>query len=475
MSAISQERAGLAKAIILASSPLRLFSCLYYKLNIRYIDADFTALAYSQLNHNTKKSELGILVSNQFVESLNNANELVYIILHEILHILNEHLSRGMRIPNQELYGIACDHVINTALDADINANKLRGVKSPESRCIINSLVGQNLSAEEVYLHLLQHATTTTQKIKINMSGSPNGDPSNSNSTGDPSDNSEDPSDSNDGGGDQYIEITKTHVKLDDGQEFVFIQDFQANGDAKPSEKSLQDDTRRILNSPLFKNDGKGNTSSKVIELIEEAIKVSIPWDELLENVIKHNITEKSDNKTWARVNKRMYQYKMILPYNDMEETFDTLMIFVDTSGSISTEDLQKFVYVIRSAMYHFKKIIKIDHDCVLFLEQKTVFDSTTIDNFANNTTPIGFSGRGGTSHQEVYDYIESIYRGDDPEQQQLPGLILFVTDFMSDIEGIHHKYEWPKEIPYKYIIASRSEFPVDPKIDPSPIFIPAN
>ena len=475
MSKTPDEKFALAKSVILAASSLRLYSFMFFKLNVSLVnDSKLTAVAYAY------KNKLNIAISRNFIKTLNSANELVYIIIHEITHILCNHLSRGLH-HDQEIYNVAADHVINTNLDFDIQNQRLRGLASPSDRIIITSLVGQNLSTEEVYKYLMDHATITRESYEISLGEGDNQQDKNDNQQN--GGNQQDENDQQNGDNQQdgnnkgqqkpsaTITGTKVHVKMDDGQEFTFYKDFIANGKAvEDLEKSLQDDARRILNSPLFEAEKKkGNKSSNTLEMIQEAIKVNIPWDQLLEHVIKTNITEISENKTWKRVNKRMYPYNMIFPYNDLEETYDTLMVVVDTSGSISTYDLQKVVDIIKTAMYHFKKVIKVDHDVKAYIDDKKIYDNSTIDNFINDIN-VEFVGRGGTSHKFIYEYIEQIYNGDIDDTIS-PGLILFITDFYSDVEYVHKACEWPKEIPYKFIISGgMRNIPTD--IDPSPIFI---
>lgn len=469
----------LAKSIILAASSLRLYSFMFFKLNITLVNSpELTAVAYR-----SKQNKLNITISREFIDDLNSANELVYIILHEITHILCNHLSRGLH-HDHGVYNIAADHVINSNLDFDINNQRLRGLASPDGRVLIRVLAGKNLSTEEVYAYLMDHATITqeTYTLQLDQNNDQNSsgeDQSNSSEEINKESKQEDGSseqksnNSKENSNNNSINLTgtKIHVKMDDGQEFTIYKDFISDSkQVEELEKELQDDARRILNSPLFEAEKKkGNKSSNTMEMIQEAIKVNIPWDQLLEHVIKTNITELSENKTWSRVNKRMYPYNMILPYNDLEETYDTLMVIVDTSGSISTYDLQKVVDIIKTAMYHFKKVIKIDHDVQIYTKDKKIYDNTSIDSFIHDIN-MKFVGRGGTSHKYVYDYIEELYKGDISDMV-IPGLILLITDFCSDIQYLHDKYEWVKEIPYKYIISGPPQV-VPENIDPSPIFI---
>lgn len=488
------EKFNTAKAVILAASELKLFGCLIYKFNIVLQPGDFTAMVTIPLDtvsdgqSDLRKSQLSMIVSTEFVAT-KSITDLVYVLIHEITHVLNNHLSRGVSL-DKEFYNLATDHVINTAIDNDIDNRALKGVTKPSDRIVINVLKGKNLTAEEVYEYLLAHATKSTQSFTI---GDDNNDESNSDGNNDDSNNSNNDkslepnseansdSKSKESNKDKVkFEVTKTEIKLDDGQKFTFYSDFNANNgnasDTHQLEKELQSDVRRLLNSPLFNDDKrKGSKSGQLLELIKESIKVDIPWEDLLEHVIKTSITEISDNRSWKRVNKRMYNYNMILPSNELDETYDSLYIFVDTSGSVSSVELRKFVHIIRASMYHFKKVVKLDHDTILYTKHKIEYDASTINKLESDLS-VEFTGRGGTSHREVYEFIEDLYIN---HYDEFPGLIILLTDFESDIDTLHKSGKFTfikdKDISLKYIITSSRKFDIDPSIDPNPIFILPN
>lgn len=482
----AQEKLNLACAIILTSSDLRLFGCLLYKFEIQVAkytpDLGPYPTALVRYDPNSKKLKM-----MYFVDFINEktTNELVFVVCHEICHVLNAHLTRGLKLI-QRIYGLAADHVINTALNNDVLSSKLKGAATPKDALMITSLKGDpNLTAEQVYKYLLDHSESSSEDITIDISLNP---PSNmgsscsssdSESDSDSESNSESESNSDSSSETITINLTKTKIKLDDGQEFEFYDDFEtsnakSSNEAEAAEQKLQGDARRLLNSSLFKNNiQKGNEQSATLELIKEAIKVEIPWELLLEKVIKKSITEISDNKTWKRINKRMLATtNMAFPFNDLEEKADSMLIVVDTSGSINSDDLKKFTYIVKNAMHHFKKVIKLDHDYKIYRDTIKVFTIDTIDGLNTiDDDGITYQGRGGTSHNEVYNFIEEIYNGDNDEIEEV-GLVLLLTDFESDIESVHFKNKWIKEIPYKYIIKNQRKISVDPRIDPSPIYI---
>lgn len=463
----------LAKTIILASSDLRIFGALLFKFDI--YNSPTVGIETACVYFDKNKNKFVMLLNDNFIKTL-TANEIVYLIIHEILHVLNSHLSRGVNF-KQELYNVATDHVINTALNSDIQNKTLRGAKTPDSAIIINSLKGKNLSSEEVYAYLLKNATITDITIPV-MGGSP--DPNNNGSSqqgqgeegeeGDQDNSGQGngkESESNNGNsngsgssGNQIGNISgkKIQVKLSDGQEFTFYEDFKVDGNSdgvSNGENTIKNEARRILNSPIFNTSslGKGNTSSNTLELIKEAIHVEISWTEILEKALKNYITETGENKSWRRVNKRMLAVTgKISPHFEDIEVINSLVIFIDTSGSVSTRDLQKFVSIIKGSMHHFKKVYKFDHDTVLYADDMDVFDESTIESLNSD---VKFVGRGGTSHKEVYDMLEIIYNGEHEEIQD-PGLVLMLTDFESDVEYLHDssKYNWIGEIPVIYIIS---------------------
>lgn len=487
----------LAKSIVLTSSTLKLNGALLYNFDIKYrlSDEEFAFVKYDE-----NKQRFEITISSEMCKR--DAKEIAFILIHEQSHPLLKHHSRCKESMDRDIFNIAADHVINNPIKKDIESGFIKGLRIPEDAVIIESIKDENMSMEEVYAYLKQYATISTQSYSVKVDE----DSSESSNNSSESDNDESETDDNESeennnksetdnkeskednkeqyenGSGRTITLEKIHIELPDGQEFNIIKDIQDSNslseEEKNAEKGLGDNARRLLNSSVFKNQDKqkGFGSGNFLEMIEEELKVEIPWEELLENVIKANVTEISDNKTWSRVNKRMYNYGMILPHYDNEETFDTMFIVIDTSGSVSSTELSKFKTIVKESMYHFKRIVKIDHDSNITNVEK--FEINSIDGLFEEGSSLGFYGRGGTSHKEVYELLENIYKGIPTKYDQVienlePSMVLILTDFMSDIEAYHHICEWVKEIPYKYVISGIEDLETVPKdIDDNPIYI---
>jgi predicted metal-dependent peptidase len=177
-------------------------------------------------------------------------------------------------------------------------------------------------------------------------------------------------------------------------------------------------------------------------EVIKKLIKIKIPWNEILEDCIKIYSQVDLGDRTWKNPNKYFIPLNIILPGNSNYDLKPKILVItVDTSGSISNEDLKKFSYVIYKNFNHFTKIILITHD----IKIHNIEEFTESLVFLEYIKTVGFKGRGGTSHRYVFNKIEKMFENNLDELS----LIISLTDNYSDIESIYNKYKFWKVIPY--------------------------
>ncbi len=470
----AEEKLRIAKLKVLnGNHNMRLFSCLLYKYEIFVIDMKGPIqTAFVMFNNN----RFEMYFDRTFIED-HSSQELVYVILHEQCHVLNNHLDRGINKENKAMYNIACDHVINDRLDADIAKSLLNNIKIPDSRTIINYFHDKNVTAEEVYEYLMENAETTSSKVKfkVNSDGSctqigQSGSPASGDSESEDGESSEEQSDGTGQlkNGEFEIELNKITVTMPDGQVIEHIEDVIVNSkitakDVENATKEMQGEAKSILNSNLMdKSKTKGSGSSGILELIREAVEVPLPWDELVEHAIKSTVCISNDNKSWKNLNKRFQAHNILLPSFGTEEKINTLVIVADTSGSMNSNDFKKFLSIIQNSVQYFSKIIKIDHDYKITDYHEFTADEITM----SHEDMYKFTGRGGTSHSEVFERIEDmIYEHDEDIS-----LVFFLTDYESDIEQLWSKFKWTSEIPVKMILTTKHE--VSKHIDKSPIHI---
>lgn len=480
----ANEKLRIAKLKVLNGNVnMRLFSCLLYKYDIFVTDIP-GPMKTAFVTFNNNKFE--IYFDKEFIKS-HTSQELVYIIIHEQCHVLNNHLERGRNKEHKSIYNIACDHVINNRLDNDILNGELVNMKIPKERVIINYFKDKNVTAEEVYDYLIENAKFEKTKIKFTIN--PDGSCSVSNTSSNSGESSENEIELNDqssndseptsdadsdfsnstSNNELEIELTTIKITMPDGQVIEHTEDIDMSNKISQKQaiekvKEMQGEAKAILNSDLIKDRQRGAKSSGILELIQEAVEVPLPWDELIEHAIKSTITISNNNKSWKNLNKRLQCHNILLPSFGTEEKISTLVMCNDTSGSMSVNDFKKFLSIIQNSVSYFNKVIKIDHDYKITDYQE--FSSDEI--LMSNENIYNFTGRGGTSHKEVFDKIEEMIYENDEEVS----LIFFLTDFESDIENLWKsgKYRWIKEIPLKLILTSKHKVPEF--IDKSPIYI---
>lgn len=195
----------------------------------------------------------------------------------------------------------------------------------------------------------------------------------------------------------------------------------------------------------------KGSISGKMSEYLTKLLEVKIPWTELVEKAIKTNTILEPNNRSWKQLNKFYSPIGITLPGYAMEESNEgigTLIISVDTSGSISKTILKKFSYVIEQSMKYFKSIKVLVHD--VSIHQEKDFEKDTINQFYDFIKNEGYKGRGGTSHKYVFDKIEDLWN-DDPDDLSM---YMSLTDMYSDVENIYTQYSFIKNnLPTVFLI----------------------
>ena len=342
-------------------------------------------------------------------------NNLVFILCHELLHILNKH---GIRKSDRDWakWNIACDHVIEVFL------KKMSDLIKPYNNQynIIPELYNNksDCSAEYAYDWIIKHPNA----IQI---GNPN---------------------------DMVIDVS------DSSGNYMFTVVANLGGvtsamDEDENIKTALTDQIVAEARAIFENiKSKGNSPGYLVTYLDKILKVEIPWDTLVEKAIKTNVIMKPDERTWRCLNKFYIPHRINLPgYAMIEDTegTGTLIIGVDTSGSISDKCLKKFSSVIENSIKYFKTIKVIVHDTII--HQRKEFNKDNIGEFYHFVSKTGYQGRGGTSHKYLFDEIQTEYWEKDKDDLSM---VISLTDMCSDIESNYKRYEWIKNnVPLVFII----------------------
>ena len=171
--------------------------------------------------------------------------------------------------------------------------------------------------------------------------------------------------------------------------------------DATVQQLQTQAKIEAIQNAKLAKQTGK--LPESIERLVEEMINVVTPWHEKLERYMSAKVR---DGYSWNRPNRRFVGQGMYLPGYDYVPRMGEVVIAVDTSGSLNSQELALF-------QGHINRIVDTctpEKITVLYCDY--AIGGTT--EYTPDDLPIVLKpvGGGGTSFKPVFKWLDS-YDGD--------------------------------------------------------------
>lgn len=382
---------------------------------------EFSPLVEGYVQYNLddpSKIESGAIHLNQhFIEKPDYTyNNLIFIICHELLHILNKDgIRRGDRKWNE--WNTACDHVIEVFL------RKMSDIIKPYNNQynIIEELYNHrpDCTSEYAYDWIIKHPSSI-----------------------------------------KFQNIDNLTIQVTDGSgNYLFTVTANLGGitselDPEEAVKTLLTDQLISEARAIFENiKAKGNSPGYLTTYLDKILKVEIPWQSLVEKAIKTNVIMKPDERTWRCLNKFYLPHNIHLPGYAMSEDTEgtgTLIVLVDSSNSISDKNLKQFSHIIENSMKYFKVIVVLVHD--IHIHQRKQFDKDSIREFYTFISKEGYHGRGGTSHTDVFKEIQTEYWEKNKDDLSM---VISLTDNYSDIEYNYKQFEWLRNnLPLTIIIS---------------------
>lgn len=405
---------------------LMLFGACSYKFDWQVHSMNDAIEGYVKFDIDDSSNSLdGIIHINETYISKDDYthDNLIALIIHENLHILQKHgARRGNR--DSQIWNFACDHVV----DRDLKNLQLKPYHNQFN--IINELDRRypKCSAEEAYNWIYEKMP----RFEISQTG----------------ENSFQIKDSRTG---QTFQVETTP---DDNSKSSDVE--------KEKLKNKTDQfvsEARALNQTL-REKSKGNDPGGMQSYLDKLLEVKIDWTSLLEKAIKTNTILKPQERSWKKINPYYAPHGITLPGMGMEEekeNIGTLVCMIDSSGSISQNDLKKFAYILNRLIEYFDLVKLMIHDSQI--HQNVDFEKDDHHKFYDFVKKIGFKGRGGTSHRDCFKYVEDEIWADNEKRDKL-SMIISLTDGYSDIERVYKNYEWIKNnTPLVFICNSGWEF----------------
>jgi predicted metal-dependent peptidase len=490
----AQEKLRISFMRIMNCRAIKLFGALIYKFQTRIVD-DPKLTAFVYFNGKTPN----IVFGKQLVER-HNIKQVTFIMLHEMLHFINNHHKRGMKY-DRVVANMAADHVINEILLKDLGqvnmetTDKHGNVSTHRTKDMISEvaeacsdpkpftveeLLGkENNTFEGVYEWLMknkvQYVQITQECSSCGGSGKGSGQNKGEEDKDEQKEGEGDCPDCNGSGENQGNNDGKTKykVKIKGQEDQEFTPDIDSNPDdpekaeEASGEKSdeLKENLRAIINANKDSELTRGMEGGNLLQYIKELVKIEIPWNELLEIAIKSHTIPSIEERSWKNPMKRMRVHGITIPGEGTDVTASTMVVIIDTSGSVGDDDLAKFLSICTDSLIHFDRLVVIQHDSAI--TKTTIVDKENMEFGLDDVAH--FAGRGGTSHTEVFVRLEEMWQEDDEV-----GLVVMLTDFYSDVEENWRsgKFNWVEDYPVKVCLNHSQVNMVHADIDEHPIVI---
>ena len=319
--------------------------------------------------------------NTQFFNAMDN-KEIEFVIAHEILHCVFDHLGRrGDRHPM--LYNIAADYLVNNVLVRD------RIGTTPKIVDCFQDFKYDGWSSEQVYDELYKDAEERGQKMIEEM--------------GELLDEHLDPEDG------------EGNADGDAGEE----KDANGNSVSKKKPKYSKEEAQKIKDEikegmmSAAQAAGAGNTPGEVQRMIKELTQPKMNWREILRQQIQSTI--KSDY-TFMRPSRKGWHTGAVLPGMNFDQTID-IAVALDMSGSIGNSQAQEFLSEVKGIMDEYKdyKIKLWCFDTNVYNEQDFSADG------GEDLLDYEIYGGGGTDFDANWTYMK--------EQDIQPKKFIMFTD----------------------------------------------
>jgi len=190
------------------------------------------------------------------------------------------------------------------------------------------------------------------------------------------------------------------------------VEDFSEEPNADPSDEEAR--WKIISTQSMNMSKECGGVPGFFKEMIQEIIDPAISVKDLLREFVELNC---KNDYTLAAPNRRYLHNGLYLP-SLRSESLSNVSVFVDTSISVSRDELKEFSGIVSSVLEEYDTLINVFHIDTAVKE---------VEKFESSDLPIeiGYRGRGGTAFIPGFDYIEN----SDDEDINSPTCVIYLTD----------------------------------------------
>ena len=335
-----------------------------------------------------------IIFAPSFLDNISD-NELDYVVLHEILHIVLQHCLREKNY-DPEKFGLACDIVVNSNILLEYNMNpdsitlRCNGGVMPHNAP--DGKEGYEYTAEQVY-HMIQTMDSDESR----------------------------PDDSQEQGGDSDNTDSSNEKDEKNNSESTSWDNHSSWGNGTQEDSSLKDEWTKHLKDAIEAIQNRessteyGNLPLFAQRFINELHSPQTDWRTILNDFVQEEITDYSFSPPDRRFDDSIF----FLPdFNAKDDIAEKILFMIDTSASMSDEMISAAYSEIKGAVDQF------DGKLSGWLG---FFDAEVIEPvpFSDTTELLAItpSGCGGTNFHVIFSYIR------EKMTDSLPVCIIILTD----------------------------------------------
>lgn len=269
-----------------------------------------------------------------------------FVVAHEILHNVFEHMTR-VEGRNRQIWNAAADYCVNGQLVRD----KIGEV--PSKIKIFHDQKHYGKSCEQVYDEIYDDM----DEQELSSLG----------------------------------QLLDEHIDWEEGKG-------DKPGYSKEELKQIRDEIKEAM-MQAAQAAGAGNTPAMIQRMIKELTEPKMNWREILRQQIQSTI---KNDYTFMRPNRKAWHMNAILPGTNYDETID-ICVAIDMSGSIGDDQAKDFLSEIKGIMQEYKdfKIKLWCFDTKVYNEQD--YDGYSMDEFDHYEV----MGGGGTEFMVNWEYMK--------------------------------------------------------------------
>jgi len=343
------------------------------------------------------------------LKTTDEGNEVEAILVHEIMHLVL--LTQERALDDADMWNIASDMIINDMITKmNIGGRDLPlpkgGVYLADARKL--GYAGPDVT-EDLYHWLIQKRSQMASKSKTCSKCGGSGEQECSSCGGTGKDKKGKPCPDCGGTGKETCDQCNGHGEESDE---LFDEIFKSRIDDHSLLRDNDNLTESILEDIVkcAQSKGYGSISGQGLETLKELVKPpKINWKRELRQALSSQVHGHGSNRTesWMKPNRR----GLPLPGNRRLE--NEILVGIDTSGSIGSEELEQFFAEIEAIVRDFSKLTIIQWD--------TEIKDINTKYKRGKWRDIQIKGRGGTDPQGVFNWIE--------ENNKYNSTIVMLTD----------------------------------------------